>query len=120
MEKVLTSALALAIFISSAAAEPINMTNEELDLIYAGGETQINFFGDYAVVIQNGAEYQITEGSTISLPDGTNVQIIQNGSGSTLLVTNGATNISASSSDSTTSSTIQMITNQHFIARECP
>jgi hypothetical protein len=115
MEKVLTSALAFAIFISPAAAEPINMTNEELELIHAGGEIQINFVdpGGYAVVIQNGAEYQITEGSTLLLPDGTEVQIGQNGGGFTLLVTNGATNTSASVSvsvDATISSTTQMVT----------
>jgi hypothetical protein len=117
MEKVLTSALAFAIFISSAAAEPIIMANEELELIHAGGATKITFAypginfaysGGSAVVIQNGAEYQITEGSTLSLPGGTQVQLIQNGSGSTLLVTNGATNISASVSVSGGSASVSV------------
>ena len=102
MNKVPATALAFAIFISSAAAEPIKTTDGALELIHGGENNPFSvqitsvYPDGSAVVIQDGAEYRIAPGSTLSLPDGTQVQITQNSNGYGLLVTNGATNISRS------------------------
>lgn len=110
MVKALTSALAITIFISSAAAEPIQMTDEKLDLIHGGDGsslqlTLINKPDGSAVLIQNGVEYRIT-GPTLVLPDGTQVQITRNSNGSTILVTKGGSNISESLAVSGTSANV--------------
>jgi hypothetical protein len=101
MKKIPIAALALAIFIYSAAAEPIKLTDGALEMLHGGQNNLFSFHisiypDGSAVVIQNGAEYRIAPGSTLSLPDGTQVRIAQNINGSTLLVTNSGIYISGS------------------------
>jgi hypothetical protein len=91
MEKAITSALAIVIFMSSAAAGPIQMNDEALDLIHAGTSLQfslVNKPDGTAVFIKDGVEYEIIMGSSLFLPDGTKVQSKQNSNSSyTTLVT---------------------------------
>jgi hypothetical protein len=102
MEKAITSALAIVIFMSSAAAGPIKMNDKELDLIHGGNGllqfSSITNSDGSAVFIYNGVEHKMTVGSSLSFPDGTKVELIQTspaatpgccGSGYKTLITKG-------------------------------
>jgi uncharacterized protein YdgA (DUF945 family) len=99
MEKAITSALAIVIFMSSAAAGPIQMNDKELDLIYGGNGSSLQFSlvnnrDGSAVFIYNDVEHEMTIGSSLSLPDGTKVQIKQQSNGYTTIVTKGEITVS--------------------------